>query len=90
MSLANNHIRDYGDAGVLETATACESAAVETVGAGEDLARARRPSVKTVAGLEVGVLAVAENEFGSAGHGRAGGNPFDALTTLRDVGRLRA
>lgn len=89
VSLANNHIRDHGDVGVLDTVTACESAGLQTVGAGEDLAHARRASVQTVAGLRVGILAVAENEFGSARLRLAGGNPYDPLTTPRDVGRLR-
>jgi len=89
VSLANNHIRDHGDAGVLETVAACEAGGLQTVGAGEDLARACLPVTRSVAGLRVGVLAVAENEFGSAGRSRAGGNPLDPLTTLRDVSRLR-
>jgi len=88
VSLANNHIRDYGAAGVLETVAACESAGLQTVGAGEDLAHARLPAIRSVADLKIGVLAVAENEFGSAGQGRAGGNPFDPLTTPRDVHAL--
>jgi poly-gamma-glutamate capsule biosynthesis protein CapA/YwtB (metallophosphatase superfamily) len=89
VSLANNHVRDYGAAGVFETTAACQAAGLQTVGAGEDLTHARQPVTRSVAGLRVGVLAVAENEFGSAGQGRAGGNPFDPLTTPRDVHALR-
>jgi len=88
VSLANNHIRDCGAAGVLDTIAACESAGLQTVGAGENLAQARLPVTRSAAGLRVGILAVAENEFGSAGHSRAGGNPFDPLTTPRDVREL--
>jgi poly-gamma-glutamate synthesis protein (capsule biosynthesis protein) len=89
VGLANNHIRDYGSRGIEDTIAACESVGLRTLGAGKNLAEARLPLVMTVEGLRVGILAVAENEFGSAGNGRAGGNPYHPLTTPRDITDLR-
>lgn len=89
VALANNHIRDYGSRGVEETIAACESVGLRTLGAGKNLVEARRPLVVTVEGLRIGILAVAENEFGSAEDGMAGGNPYDPITTPRDITELR-
>ena len=88
VSLANNHIRDCGEAGVLDTVAACEAAGLKTVGVGENAAHARVPVIAQAAGLKVGILAVAENEFGCAGRRRAGGNPFDPMTTPLAVREL--
>jgi poly-gamma-glutamate synthesis protein (capsule biosynthesis protein) len=60
-----------------------------TVGASEDLADARTPLIIDVAGLQVAIIAVAENEFSGAGENRPGANPFDPLTTLLQVADLR-
>lgn len=45
--LANNHVLDYGRAGLIETLQTLEHAGVKTVGAGRNLADATRPSVQS-------------------------------------------
>lgn len=42
--LANNHVLDYGRAGLLETLETLETAGLETAGAGRTLEEARRPA----------------------------------------------
>lgn len=42
-TLANNHVYDFGRAGVLETLAACNRLQVMTIGAGSDPVEARRP-----------------------------------------------
>jgi poly-gamma-glutamate capsule biosynthesis protein CapA/YwtB (metallophosphatase superfamily) len=44
-ALANNHVLDYGPAGLLETLEALRGAGLRTAGAGRNLAEARRPAV---------------------------------------------
>jgi poly-gamma-glutamate synthesis protein (capsule biosynthesis protein) len=44
-SLANNHVLDFGLAGLHETLETLASAGIRTAGAGRDLAAARRPAV---------------------------------------------
>ncbi|WP_149179994.1 CapA family protein [Streptomyces sp. TRM49041] len=46
--LANNHVLDFGRRGLLETLDALAGAGLRTVGAGRDLAEARRPAVVPV------------------------------------------
>ena len=48
--LANNHVLDYGRAGLIETQQTLEHAGVKTVGAGRNLADATRPAVQSTAG----------------------------------------
>jgi poly-gamma-glutamate synthesis protein (capsule biosynthesis protein) len=47
--LANNHVLDFGRAGLIETLQTLEQAGVKTVGAGRDLAEATRPAVHSPA-----------------------------------------
>jgi poly-gamma-glutamate capsule biosynthesis protein CapA/YwtB (metallophosphatase superfamily) len=59
--LANNHIRDYGDEGVLATTAALGDAGIAHVGAAagtaDDAAAAAAPALLDVGGVRVGVLA---------------------------------
>jgi poly-gamma-glutamate capsule biosynthesis protein CapA/YwtB (metallophosphatase superfamily) len=59
--LANNHIRDYGDQGVLATMAALNDAGIAHVGAAagtsDDAAAAAEPALLEVGGVRVGVLA---------------------------------
>ena len=48
--LANNHILDWGRAGLLETLATLECLGIKIVGAGRDLAHARTPALLEVAG----------------------------------------
>lgn len=57
LTLANNHLGDYGDRGVLDTLQALESAGLGAVGAGSVLAAARRPHVATINGVSFAFLA---------------------------------
>lgn len=78
VALANNHIRDYGDEGVLDTLAACQSRGTATVGAGANLKAARKPLITERRGLQFAILAMSEMEFNLADeHGRAGANPLD-------------
>lgn len=83
--LANNHIMDHGPAGLMNTIEVCTGAGISTVGAGRDLAEARRILVKQVGQLRIGILAVAEREFSIAAKDRAGANPLDPMQFVRTM-----
>lgn len=58
LSLANNHILDYGLDGLRDTLAALDRAGIRYAGAGMDLSAARRPAVLEVAGgVRVAMLA---------------------------------
>lgn len=74
--LANNHIRDFGDAGYRETARALERHGIRHTGAGRNLAEAQQPLAVTVKGLRLGIWALAEKELNVAGEKAAGSSWF--------------
>lgn len=59
VGLANNHMLDYGPAGLADTIGALDRAAIAHTGAGHDLAEALRPVIWTIAGRRVAFLSVA-------------------------------
>jgi poly-gamma-glutamate synthesis protein (capsule biosynthesis protein) len=75
LSLANNHVGDYGDRALRQTLARFESSGIETVGAGRDLAAARRPVIIKRSGVRIGFLAVDSiGETPAATRSRAGTN----------------
>lgn len=83
--LANNHILDAGPLGVMDTVAACEGAGLAWVGAGRDLTQATQPLSTTVNGLQLCVLAVAENEFSTTRGTAPGAWPFDVIDNSRQI-----
>lgn len=57
VSLANNHVGDYGQRALRQTLAELRAADLPYVGAGRDLDEARRPVVLTRGGVRVGFLA---------------------------------
>ncbi|WP_019877386.1 CapA family protein [Sporichthya polymorpha] len=57
LSLANNHVGDFGARSLVDTVRRLRAAGFATVGAGADAADAREPVVLEANGLRVGVLA---------------------------------
>jgi poly-gamma-glutamate capsule biosynthesis protein CapA/YwtB (metallophosphatase superfamily) len=73
VSLANNHALDFGEEALLDTLAHLESAGIRRVGAGRDAVAARAPAVLEVAGLRLGIVAVADHpEDFAAATGRPG------------------
>jgi poly-gamma-glutamate synthesis protein (capsule biosynthesis protein) len=64
VSLANNHVLDFGADAFREMLPALDAAGILHAGAGLDLEGARRPAVRRVAGTAVGFIAFTDNEPG--------------------------
>ena len=56
VSLANNHLMDYGAQGLLDTLDTLDAAHIPYFGAGRNMAEARRPAIVTVEGQRVALL----------------------------------
>jgi poly-gamma-glutamate capsule biosynthesis protein CapA/YwtB (metallophosphatase superfamily) len=70
VSLANNHVLDYGESAFREMLPTLDSAGILHAGAGLEREAARRPAVRRVAGTGVGLIAFTDNEPGwEAGRG---------------------
>lgn len=90
VTLANNHIRDYGDPGVRDTLETCAANGLLTVGAGLNLAQAQQPLYFSARGRRLAVVCVAEREFADATPQRAGANPLDLIDLMRDLRAAKA
>jgi poly-gamma-glutamate synthesis protein (capsule biosynthesis protein) len=88
LNLANNHILDHGEEGLLNTIAVCRNSGLNVFGAGPNLADARTIRVATVKGHRIGLLGIADREFSIASDTRAGANPIDPIGLwyqLKDV-----
>lgn len=88
LALANNHLMDYGAAGLEATQRACDAATVETVGAGETRSDALEPVHLDRRGVDVAVVNVCEREYGVASRTASGTAPADhrqAVATVREA-----
>lgn len=88
-TLANNHILDMGERGLIDTLQACHAAGLNTVGAGRDLAEAARPLVVRLNGLSVAILTFAEHEFSIATDSSAGAWPLDIIDNHQQISAAR-
>ncbi len=57
VSLANNHMLDYGADGLAQTVETLDVAGIQHAGAGADLGAARKPALLTVNGQHIAILA---------------------------------
>lgn len=91
VSLANNHIRDAGGAGLLQTIANIRKEGIAVSGAGRDLAAARKPAMLDVGGQTVAILAydaIAASYHATAD--RVGSAPLSAKLVRADVKAARA
>jgi poly-gamma-glutamate synthesis protein (capsule biosynthesis protein) len=72
VQLANNHVMDYGEAGLRRTIEWCEEAGLRTVGAGETSEAALEPAIVETDRHRIGILNAGDREFGVATRAGAG------------------
>lgn len=87
LSLANNHLPNYGAAGIRETLTRLKKAGIAASGAGKDLAEAAAPALVAANGRVVAFLSYNDNDVVPASYGARDDHPG---TNLMDRQRLPA
>ncbi|HEY8491061.1 MAG TPA: CapA family protein [Dehalococcoidia bacterium] len=91
VGLANNHFLDYGWEVAADAIRSIQAAGIATVGAGPDLASARRPHVAVIKGVRFAFLAYDNVEPGDhAAPETPGVAPLDLATLAEDVAAARA
>ncbi len=91
VSLANNHIRDAGGQGLLQTIENIEQRGIKVSGAGKDLAAARTPAIMEAGGVKVAILgydAIAGYYHATAT--KIGSAPLQTKLVKEDVAAARA
>lgn len=62
VNLANNHVLDYSQEGLLDTLAILDRAGIKHVGAGKNIEEASAPAILTIKGIKIGVLGCTDNE----------------------------
>ena len=78
-TLANNHHRDYGDKGVLNTIKLLKNAGIDYVGSGKNAISAKETLYKEINGCKIAILNCCEHEFSIANDDNAGSNPLNPI-----------
>lgn len=85
VTLANNHVLDYGEKGVEDTISFCDTNNIQPVGAGKNLQFSKKAFRKEFDGIKISILNFAENEWASAKENEAGANPLDLIDNLEQI-----
>lgn len=62
--LANNHMMDFGESGLLATKASIQSAGIDSIGAGGNFDEAYSYHIKSINGLKIGIVNACEAQFG--------------------------
>lgn len=89
VTMANNHIMDYGSPGVADTLNACRSGHIATVGIGKSPAEAAQPYIFKKANKSIAILNYADDEFIVSPDGRYRCNPINLVSAYYDIKRAR-
>ena len=84
-TLSNNHIFDYGKAGVKDTLEMLDRAGIMYTGFGENSTDARKNLIITDGKIKVSVIAVCEHEYSYALENRMGAREYDPYDTMDDI-----
>ncbi len=90
VGLANNHTFDFGKSALDNTRRLLDERGYPYCGAGDNIAEAYRPVVFEKDGQRVAVIAVCENEFGTAGEDTAGSAGYDLTRVTAAIREVRA
>ncbi|PKM92498.1 MAG: hypothetical protein CVU81_00135 [Euryarchaeota archaeon HGW-Euryarchaeota-1] len=71
-NLANNHIMDFGDTGLMNTLNECYKKNILVVGAGENIEKAKAPIIIDVGNKKVGIIGCCETQFGISAPWKSG------------------
>lgn len=89
VTLANNHIMDYGKSGLDSTLECCRKSGIDYVGVGPNLEEAKRPFYKEIKGQRIAILNFCENEWSTIKGDNSGANPLNLITNYYDIKAAR-
>lgn len=87
--LANNHILDYGEQGVEETAITCEKNRIETIGIINRKSSKKPFIIKEIKNKKIGILNYCEHEFSVREGCDISANGYDPVKAFYDITSLK-
>lgn len=85
VTLANNHILDYGDIGIQNTINSCKKNNIEFVGAGLTNAQVSAPLIIEKDGYKIAIINFCENEWSISRRNAPGANPIDIVENYNQI-----
>lgn len=89
VTLANNHILDYGDFGVNETIQTLDKYGIRHVGAGDSIEEAAQTQYYTKDNKTLAIINCCEHEFSIATDTSAGANPLNPMQQYYQIQEAR-
>ena len=90
VTLANNHIFDFGQQGLEDTLGVCREEGIDTVGAGLSLENSQKVLYRELDGKKIAIVNFAENEFNCATSNHGGANPMNLIDNFNQIKEARA
>lgn len=85
VTLANNHIMDYGYEGLKDTICTCKKIGVDFVGGGKNIQEAKRVYYKLIQNKTLAVITCCEHEFSIASDSEPGANPLNPISQYYSI-----
>ncbi len=85
VTLANNHLKDYGKDGIITTISECKKRGIDCVGAGENIFEASKIYYKKIQETKIAVINCCEHEFSIASQFSSGCNPLNLVQQYRAI-----
>lgn len=85
LTLANNHIMDYGAEGLQSTLKLCKEKDIATVGAGKNFENAGQTYYKKVNGVHIAIINTAENEWSTTNGNTPGAHPLNPVANYYKI-----
>lgn len=90
VTLANNHILDFGEDGIQDSLSFCKRNNIKSVGAGMNFSEASEDLlIRTSEGI-IAIVNFAENEWSSAHANEAGANPMDIINNVSQIKKAKS
>jgi len=89
VTLANNHIMDYGYEGLASTIKLCEQNDIRHIGAGDNLQKASEIQFFTVKNQRLAFINCCENEWSTTQGNLPGCNPLDEISLFHQIEKAR-
>jgi poly-gamma-glutamate capsule biosynthesis protein CapA/YwtB (metallophosphatase superfamily) len=85
VTLANNHILDFGEEGIISTIEACKKENIRFTGAGRNIEEASEPLIYEVNGLRIAIINFCEIEWSVATGSSWGANPMNIIDNVQQI-----
>ncbi len=89
VTMANNHILDYGEDGLNNTLDLCKKAELDVVGVGNNIEDAAKVLYISIGDKKLAVINCCEHEFSVATHVSAGANPLNPISIHNSIKAAR-